>query len=418
MSRSTVESSAHSLRTLARWMVLTAVFLGLLFDGFELGLMPVASRSVARSFLGPSFQEAQAGDWFGRWTASGGLGGASGGMCLGWVGGWRGGSSEMGISIICCSLFAGRGGLVQTPHQMLWLRFCVGLGVGGMWPNGIALVAECWPQLARPWVAGIAAAGINAGILFLSQVARVWPITADSWLWLFAWSAVPRGLGGLILLWLPESPHWLATRGTVRSRPATPGRDLWSACWRRNTCCGILLGTIPLVGAWAASKWMIPWADQVGGSAQPRYKAITQGYWAVGASLGSVCGAHVADVLGKRWSYFLMSLGAALSTWSLFCWTAPVQSTFLPWVFVQGWISTLLFGWLPLYLPDLFPVEIRATGVGVSYNSGRFLTAVGVLAAGFLAASLGGDYARVGAWSSTVYLLGTLAVWFIPRDSH
>ena len=57
---------------------------------------------------------------------------------------------------------------------------------------------------------------------------------------------------------------------------------------------------------------------------------------------------------------------------------------------------TLFFGWLPLYLPEMFPTPLRATGTGVAYNSGRFLTAGGVLIAGKLIEAFHGDYAKVG----------------------
>jgi hypothetical protein len=157
----------------------------------------------------------------------------------------------------------------------------VGLGIGGMWPNGVALVSECWPNVSRPIVAGVIGAVLNVGIVLLSQVARIWHITPESWRWLFGWSAVP-GLLGVAALWLiPESPKWIASRGSSKGA-TTPLRELFQPPLFKITLIGIALGAIPMVGAWAASKWMIPWADQIGGAAQPGYKAVTQGYWAVG----------------------------------------------------------------------------------------------------------------------------------------
>lgn len=162
---------------------------------------------------------------------------------------------------------------------------------------------------------------------------------------------------------------------------------------------------------------MVPWADQVGGSAQPDYKAVTQGCWAVGATLGSFLGAQVAGLLGRRLSYFLISLGSTVLTCGLFLCTEPLGGLFLPWVFAQGFVATLFFGWLPLYLPELFPTRVRATGSGVAYNAGRFATAAGVFGAGALAAWFGGDLSRVGAVTGLVYALGMLAVWWAPATS-
>ena len=195
------------------------------------------------------------------------LGAAIGGILLGSLGDRIGRARAMGVSILFYSVFAGLGAWVQTQEQMLVLRFMVGLGVGGVWPNAVALVAECWPDKARPTVAGLMGVAINAGILMLSQIAQVWSLTADSWRWLFTLAAAPAALGLLVLFVLPESPAWLATRGrkTETDRRATPVRELFRPPLLKITLTGIMLGSIPLVGAWAASKWMIPWADQIGG---------------------------------------------------------------------------------------------------------------------------------------------------------
>ena len=205
----------------------------------------------------------------------------------------------------------------------------------------------------------------------------------------------------------------------------------WSAreAWRpfdlargpllRVTLVGILLGSIPLVGAWAASKWMIPWADEVGKAVRSDYKAVTQGWWAAGAIIGSLVGAQLAAWLGRRTSYFLISIGSFALTYAMFQFTAPLQASFLPVVFAQGLVATLFFGWLALYLPELFPVNVRATGSGLAYNSGRFLTAVGVLGAGLLFGALGGDYPRVGTTCALIYGLGVAAIWLVrePEDA-
>jgi MFS family permease len=402
----------------ARLGVLCAAFSGLLFDGIELGLMPIASLSITRSLLGPQFTDALAGDWFARFTASLMLGAALGGIVLGALGDRIGRTRAMGVSVLFYSFFSGAGLFVTSLEQMLVLRFFVGLGIGGMWPNGVALVSECWPNVSRPMVAGIVGAGLNAGILLLSQVARLRHITPDAWRWLFGWCAVPALLGIAVLLFVPESPRWLAARAAATARKSAPLRELFRPPLLRLTLLGIVLGSIPMIGAWAASKWMIPWADRIGGAAQPGYKAVTQGYWALGAVLGSFFGAQLAGMLGRRLSYFLISLGSTVLTCGLFLFTAPLQPVFLPVVLAQGFVATLFFGWLPLYLPELFPTTVRATGSGIAYNIGRFATAGGVFAAGTLVRWFGGDLARVGAVMGLIYALGMLAIWWAPETSN
>ncbi len=396
----------------ARGIVLAAACLGLLFDGIELGLMPIASRSVSKSLLGEGYTEAAAGDWFARFMAALMLGAAIGGIALGNLGDRIGRTSAMGISILFYSVFAALGTWVRTQEEMLILRFFVGLGVGGMWPNGMALVAECWPA-SRPLVSGVMSAALNAGILLLSQTARIWPITPDSWRWLFLLAGIPAVLGIVVLAILPESPAWLASRRAAK-RPPPPVRELFRPELLRITLVAILLASIPLVGAWSASKWMIPWADHVAGTANSTYKAATQGWWALGATIGSFTGAQLASLIGRRFSYLFISLCSTLLTLAMFQLTAPLEPAFHPVVFAQGLVATLFFGWLAVFLPEMFPTRVRATGSGLAFNSGRFITAAGIFAAGGLFAILGGDYARVGAICSLIYCLGVVAIGFAP----
>ncbi len=259
--------NAPTLSPKARYAVLLAAVGGLMFDGVELGLMPVASLSVSQSLLGPDYTPTLGGDWFARFTAALMLGAAVGGIFLGSLGDRIGRTRALGISILFYSVFAGLGALVRTQEQMLVLRFMVGLGVGGVWPNAVALAAECWPDKSRPVVAGLMGAALNAGILMLSQVARTWHITPESWRWIFWLAAAPAVLGLLVLFALPESPLWLAARAArsslppkgeragVKGQPTNqPLRELFRPPLLRLTIIGILLGSIPMVGAWAASK--------------------------------------------------------------------------------------------------------------------------------------------------------------------
>lgn len=416
-------TASQPLSAGARLAVLAAALGGLLFDGLELGLMPVASLSVSQGLLGSAYSPTVGGDWFARFTAALMLGAAMGGIVLGGLGDIVGRTRALGVSILVYSVFAGLGAMVRTQEEMLLLRFLVGLGVGGVWPNAVALAAECWPDKSRPVVAGLMGAALNGGILMLSQIVRTWHVTPDSWRWIFKLAAAPAALGLLVLFALPESPLWLVSRrrgatpeGVGQKRPGSsqPLRELFRAPLLRLTIVGILLGSIPMVGAWAASKWMIPWADKVGGVSHAGYKAVTQGWWALGAVLGSFLGAQIAAWLGRRRAYALISAGATALTLLMFLGTEPLAKGFLPVVFAQGFVATLFFGWLPLYLPELFPTRVRAAGSGIAYNVGRFATAFGVFAAGSLFLAFGASYAKVGATCGLIYALGMIVIWWAP----
>lgn len=411
------EIASHSKK--ARAFVLVATFLALLFDSVELGLMPIASLSVSKSLLGEAYTKEIGGQWFAWYAAALMLGAALGGIFLGNLGDRIGRSKAMGFCILFYSLFAGLGAVAQSQEQMLILRFVVGLGVGGLWPNGMAIASEFWPGASRPLVSGSMMAGMNAGILALSQTVRYWPITADSWRWVFLFAAVPAVLGVLVLVALPESPRWLdankKSKAEEETRKPTSILELFQGSLLRRTLIGIMVSAIPMVGAWSASKWMIPWADSV--AADSNYKAVTQGWWALGAVLGSLGGAQLASLLGRRLSYCLISLATFIATWAMFQWTRPLEPSFHTIVFIQGLLGTLFFGWLALSLPELFPTRVRATGSGLCYNAGRFATAAGVLFAGVLISMLGGDYARVGAICALIYVLGFFVIWLVPKSA-
>ena len=408
------KAEVPALRSGQRMFVLLIAFLGLVGAGYQLGLMPLAALSVSREMLAERFAPGIAGDWFARYTAALMLGAAFGGIFLGTLGDRIGRARATGVCVLCYSLFGAAGSFAGSQEQLLVLRFLAGLGVGGMWPNGVALVSECWSSATRPMVAGVIGTGLNIGILCVSQVGRVRAVTAESWRWIVELSAVSAVIGLVALILLPESPRWLATRGASAAKPATPLRELFGPELIRLTVIGILLGAIPLIGAWAASKWMIPWADTVGGTTKAGYKASTQGWWAAGAIIGSFFGSHLAHLLGRRPAYFLISLGALVLTSGIFLFSRPLSPSFLPLVFAQGLVTTLFFGWLPLCLPELFPTRVRATGTGIAYNTGRFASAAGALGAGALMAWSGGDYAKVGVISGLVYGLGMIVIWWAP----
>ena len=106
--------TATPLSPRARYAVLAAAFGALLFDGLELGLMPLVSLSVSQSLLGAAYTPTLGGDWFARYTAALMGGAAIGGILLGTLGDRIGRTRAMGVSILFYSVFAGVGAWVTT----------------------------------------------------------------------------------------------------------------------------------------------------------------------------------------------------------------------------------------------------------------------------------------------------------------
>jgi MFS family permease len=296
------------------------------------------------------------------------------------------------------------------------MRFLACLGIGGMWPCGVALVMEARPETSRAFLAGWMGAAANVGFLVLGLVMLKYPITADSWRWVLLLGGTPVLLGLFVFAAVPESPRWLAQEVHIRS--AARLREAFQPPLLRWTVLGIALGTIPLLGGWASGQRLIPWAGQVGDAQNlPHLKATVQTAWALGAVLGSLAGGWFARELGNRGSYFVISLLSLALSGYIFLMLTPTSPEFLPAAFALGLISTAFFGWLPYFLPTLFPTRIRATGTGVAYNFGRIFSAVALMSSTTLSEAFQGDLARMGAVTSIIYAAGLVVVWFIPHHT-
>jgi MFS family permease len=423
----TMTQTPANLTAGGRYLILAAAFLGWLFAGVQMAITPLVSRSATVELLWPdqvtqSLEKGQrelVGRWFAWHNASFLLGAAVGGLLFGWLGDHVGRTRAMALSILCYSVLTGACYFVQSAEHLLVLRFLACLGVGGMWPNGVALVSEAWPDVSRPTLAGIIGTSANVGIVLLSLLTIYVRVTPASWRWVLLVGAAPAVLGLFVSRVLPESPRWLAARQQRRDGAAIPAIEVFRPPLLALTLIGICLGTIPLLGGWGSGNWLTPWADEVGGVQDPSLKGWTHVTRGFGGTLGSLAGGWLAGVMGRRPAYFCISVGSLAISQHIFRDLTPLHSQFGLWAFLLGLVSGLYFGWLPLCLPELFPTRVRSTGAGVAFNFGRVAAAAGVLGAGELIKSqYGGDYGKVGALTSLIYVVGVIVIWIAPDTSR
>jgi MFS family permease len=393
--------------------VLAAAFLGWLFAGVQMASFTLCAKSATIDVLG---EDAPVGVWFSRYQCAFLLGAALGGPPFGALGDRVGRVKAMALSIICYSFFAALPAFAHSAWQLVILRFLTGLGVGGIWPNGVALASEAWSDVSRPTLAGLIGASANVGLALLGVVAWYKAVTPESWRWLNFVAAGSLPLGILVLAFVPESPKFLEEKASGRREKSFPVAEVFLPPYLGATLLGIGLGAIPLLGGWGSTNWLIVWADKVA-SADPQIKAMTQIMRSAGGAVGSLFGGWLANLFGRRTTYFVLSLASLVLGGYIFRALAPTDATFAAWTFAMGVVGTVYFGWLPLYLPELFPTKVRSTGAGVSFNFGRILTAAGVLGTGWLSSYFQEDYARVGQVTSLVFALGMVLILFAPDTS-
>lgn len=402
-------------------------------------------------------REAIVGQWFGWFTCAFLLGAAAGGYLFGVVGDRLGRAKAMAVSILCFSVFSGVSYFVETPPQLLVLRFLTCMGIGGMWPNGIALLSEAWAGASRPIISGIMGTAANIGILSLGLLTVAVEVTAEDWRWTFLLGAAPVFLGVLSWLFVPESPKWLSLQKAPASTDSEFDQPSIGEIFRppilSTTIIGILLGSIPLFGGWGVANWANAWASEVGDAKQaaaddeaeteeeaekpktdPVLKSMTVVTRSLPGSITSLLGGAIAFWLGRKRVYFALCIGALICTQGLFRIENPVESAvlfdinmfgrvlpiteFLAWNAGLGFFSGAFFGWLPLCLPEMFPTRVRSTGAGVSFNWGRILTAIGILVSAVaLKEMFKGRYADVGQITGFVYAIGLVVILLAPDTS-
>ena len=441
----------NTLTQAGRYLIVISAFLGWFFAGWHLGINTLAMGSAAKDLLRNTGQyevmevdresakaQEQAGEgdidalakaaadnrlltdsssWFGYYVCALLFGGAAGGLVFGRIGDRFGRVKGMTAAICCYSGMSLLAYFVQAPWQLLIMRFLVCMGMGGMWPNGVALMSEVWSGLSRPLLAGVIGTAANIGIFVVGSIGNyVREVTIDDWRWVMILGGTPIVLGILIPFIVPESPRWLdqkAGGSADEKKPSVGTAEIFQSALLPVTLIGILLATVPLFGSWGSSNWAAKWAEDAGSDT---LKAQVVMWRSLPGIVGSFLGGWVASLVGRRRSYLLNSLICLVSAQCMFWFTSPADpGMFLIMTAVLGFFSGIFFGWLPLFLPELFVTRVRSVGAGVCFNFGRIITAVTVFITAMLITYFDNDFRQIGRITSLIYLFGAIGILLMPK---
>ena len=176
-----------------------------------------------------------------------------------------------------------------------------------------------------------------------------------------------------------------------------------------------MAGKLLLMGTWGAVQWAPKWAEELAGNPALHAKDWAQIWTATGAIIFTMVAALMGDKFGRRITYTILcvaTIGAALLFYQT---NSSYSGWFLFTGFLIGGISASFYGFFPLYFPELFPTQVRATGQGFCFNFGRVLAAIGALQTANLMTHFGGSFAKAGSVLCSIYLLGIVLVWFCPE---
>ncbi len=184
----------------------------------------------------------------------------------------------------------------------------------------------------------------------------------------------------------------------------------------RSMLFGAALAGVALLGTWGSVQRVPAWASKLGEASNVANAAAWTQIWSsAGAIVGTIAAALVADYLGRRPTYALICVLSMLSCLGTFLLNDAYTPKFEFFVFLMGGATAAMYGFFPLYFPELFPTSVRATGQGFCFNFGRVIAAAGGLQVATLIDLLGGSLPKACSIMSTIYLVGVVIIWLGPE---
>lgn len=423
------------------WFVLTVAALGWLFDCLDQQLFNIARVPAMRQLLGTNDMRVVA-EFGGYATSIFLMGWATGGLAFGVLGDRIGRAKTMLITILIYSLCTGLSAFSIGFWDFCFYRFLTGLGVGGEFAVGVALVAEVMPERARPHALGLLQAlstvgNVTAALIgmllgYFEQLGIVGHM--GSWRIMFLIGAVPAFLAVFIRRRLKEPERWkaAATEGKQERKLGSYRELFGNPRWRKHAIIGFLLAFAGVVGLWGILFFSIDLIRSVlrkTFEAEGLAPAIVAGklnLWAgitsiminVGAFFGLFSFSRVAERIGRRGTFAMAFVLAMFSTAFGFLFLKDFSDIF--WMTpIMGFCQFSLFAGYAIYFPELFPTRLRSTGISFCYNVGRFMAALGPLTLGLLTSRVFKDTAEplryAGLTLCSVFLIGLLTLPFAPE---
>jgi MFS family permease len=366
-----MESAAPiiDLSNAARWRAYGISVLGWMFDFYDLVVFAYLAKAIGKDWhWGANFNHNKA-LLVGVTLAASGVGG----IVFGGLADRYGRRRVMGWTILIYSLSTGLCGLATSVVMLACLRAVTGLGVGGEWATGHALMAEIFPKEMRGRAAAMLQAGEPVGVA-LAVIAGLWLEPRVGWRAVFFISALPALLVLVVRRYTPESPLWLAR---PKQPFLAPYRTLLRHHWR-PALQGWILGCSKLGTYWLTYIWLPDYFTELeqSGHAGAHFSDIRIPFILVaqgGQLVGMLVFGFASDHFGRRPAFTFYSLLTAAGLFALSQFGDQMLAQphwFWPAMAAVGFGSGCTAGFGAL-LAELFPTDIRNTAMGAVYNMAR-----------------------------------------------
>jgi MFS family permease len=407
-------------QTLSRyqWLVLIVAWMGWVFDIADTALFNLAKGPMMRDILG---EAAYGPNGIGP-RIEGNIqtlfliGWSIGGLVFGILADRWGRTKTLTLTILLYCAFTALTALCRSVEQVMIVRFLTGVGIGGEWAAGAALIAEVLPNRTRAAAAAFLQTAAAVGPILASLAAAA--LSEQSWRWLFLIGVLPAFMVVIIRFKVREPERWQQAQQKGEAKTNELKRMFGHPTWRRHAIVATMFGIAGIAGAGTIAFWLPNLVDRVSvgmapGEIQDR-KALALIIGHAGTFLGVIFFPWLCERIGRRTAFGLFFLLSPLSLLLLW-WASKDFNTLCSVAPITSFITIGLSAGFALYLPELFPTRIRGTGLGFAYNTGRIFSAPFPLITGWIITQQGGNVGIGVAFAGLVYLIGLAAVPFAPE---
>lgn len=273
-------------------------------------------------------------------------------------------------------------GLAQNIEQVYIFRFIAGLGAGGEYGIGMALVAEAWPKNKQGRASSYVSVGAQYGVI-LAALLSAMILPAWGWRGLFFVGLAPVIFAFIVRKKLDESPEWLASQknkqavkkvGKLKQLFATPRITA-------TTIALAVMATVQIAGYNGLMIWLPSMLQQSQG-----LSVSSSALWTISTAAGMIAGmltfGQFIDRLGMKRSYgiFLFASAVAVFLYSY----ASGSFGLLVGGAIVGFFSNGMFAGYGALISKYYSVEIRSTATNTIFNFGRALGGLSPILVGYI----------------------------------
>ena len=384
---------------------LIAAALGWMLDAFDVMIYALLLASIIKD-LGLTQQTA------GAIGSAMLLAAAAGGLAFGVVADRFGRTRALIASVLIYSIFTALCGFATSAAQLAIFRILLGIGMGGEWASGAALVSETWPDKHRGKALGLMQ---SAWAIGYGLAALVTLIVLPRWGWraVFFVGVLPALLTIWVRRYVKEPDIWLNARG--QQRPHGSLAEVFRGGRAGVTIAVTAMNACTLFAWWGFNLWLPGFLSFPAASGGVGLSAEQMSWFIiamqVGMWFGYVTFGYISDAIGRKRAYVSYLLVAAVLIAIYTAVREPIVLLLLgPLV---AFSATGYFSGFGAVTAEIYPTDIRATAQGFTYNLGRIASAAAPWTVGTLAQTRGFDVA-LSTTSVALVMAAILWIW-IPE---